>query len=93
MKYKITTKIIIIGLFCSLMAWYYGRAREGNHAPVVKIVSQKVPMSIRELQTFLNEQYDPWGRYKCDLDGKMGKETLKAWTCYICDRQAIKEFK
>ena len=91
--YRITANIIIIGLFCTLMAWYYGRATEGNHASVIKIVSQKVPMSIRELQTFLNKQYDPWGRYLCDVDGRMGPKTLTAWDNYVCDRQAIKEFK
>ena len=84
-------------MFCTIAALICG-VREDFNAPVTApqtavetISAEKVPMSIRELQTFLNEAGH--SRYKCDVDGKMGPKTLKAWSNYICDRQAIKEFK
>jgi len=79
---------IIILVLCAFVVW---AGREAEPAPVFKIVPQKVPMSVRELQTFLNEQGHV--RYKCKVDGRMGKETQTAWDNYICDRYAIEEFK
>lgn len=52
---------------------------------------EPVIMSIRELQQALNDKGH--SRYKCEVDGRMGKETLKAWDNWICDRQAKKEFE
>ena len=72
----------IIGLlFCICTAWV---CREAHAKPIIKTV--KVPMSITELQTFLNEQHDPWGRYECKIDGKYGQETAKALDNYLCDQ-------
>lgn len=48
-------------------------------------------MSIRELQQALNDKGH--SRYKCEIDGRMGPQTLKAWNNYICDRQARLEFE
>ena len=93
------THVLILMILSSTASSLYTQ-RIYNRKPIIKIVPSErrtapepTIMSIRELQTFLNEQDDPWGRYKCGIDGKMGKETLTAWDNYICDRQAIKEFK
>jgi hypothetical protein len=64
---------------------------------VVKVVTRKEIMSIRELQQFLKDTGNP--RYDIGpkgVDGDLGGPescTRKAWSNYICDRQAGKEFK
>ncbi len=79
-----TVRTIILGLlFVFLIAWNT-KLKCDAVEPKVKIVVQKEIMSIRELQTFLNEQGH--SRYTCAIDGKMGKETLRAWSNYINDR-------
>jgi len=83
--------VFVIALFCKQA---HQRPIKAVSSPVqTRTTPEPTIMSIRELQQALNEQDDPWGRYKCGVDGKMGKETLTAWSNYICDRQAIKEFQ
>ena len=83
--------VFVIALFCKQA---HQRPIKAVSSPVSeRTAAEPTIMSIRELQQALNEQDDPWGRYKCGVDGKMGKETLTAWSNYICDRQAIKEFQ
>ena len=61
-------------------------AREGHPAPIVK----EVPMSIANLQSYLNRQGH--SRYRCTVDGKYGPETAQALENYLCDREASKHF-
>ncbi len=71
---------ILIGATILLFAAYKQKAQA---RPIIKIVPQKVPMSVRELQTFLNAQGHP--RYHCKIDGKPGPETFKALDNWLCD--------
>lgn len=94
MKTALTTVIgimfvIIVGMYCKIA--HMSTFVAPDSPPAIITAPELAIMSIRELQTALNAQGH--SRYKCEVDGKMGKETLKAWSNYICDRQAIKEFK
>ena len=87
----------IMGMGVGLIgtAAYYGEQSMEAHTPPETACEtrtvEKVPMSVRELQTFLNEAGH--SRYACEIDGKMGKETQKAWDNYICDQYAKESFK
>ena len=89
----------LFGLFCiivtALFCWQaHQRPIKAVSSPVqTRTASEPTIMSIRELQQALNDTDDPWGRYECKVDGKWGSETAQALENYICDRQAIKEFK
>jgi hypothetical protein len=90
--------VIGIGLYCSAVTERPIKPSnspvEGITAPdVIDIKPQKVPMSVRELQTFLNDQPDPWKRYVCKIDGIWGKETETALENYLCDQNAKECFK
>ena len=54
------------------------------------IIEKKVPMSVRDLQEFLNEQGH--SRYECEVDGVFGRETNQALENYLCDQYAKREF-
>ena len=91
---KVTITLFIgIGLICTVA--YYGEQSMEAHTPPETACEtrtvEKVPMSVRELQTFLNEAGH--SRYACEIDGKMGKETQKAWDNYICDQYAKESFE
>lgn len=93
---KTTIHTIIAGLFfVGVVALFSKQAHQPIKAvssPVsVRTAPEPTIMSIRELQTALNAKGH--SRYRCEVDGKMGKETLKAWSNYICDRQAKGEFE
>ena len=86
-----TIYIMFILLGCCCIYIWADEGREAPRSPVsVQTAPEQQVMSIRELQTFLNEKGH--SRYKCEIDGRIGPETLKAWSNYICDRQSIKEF-
>ena len=88
---QLPTKMIAL-LIVILIGYWCQQAHTAPDSPVQAITtSQPVIMSIRQLQQALNDKGH--SRYACEIDGRMGKETLKAWSNYICDRQAIKEFK
>lgn len=90
MKTAFTTIIGI--LIVIVIGWYCQQAHTAPQTPPETLsASEPVIMSIRELQQALNEKGH--SRYKCEIDGRMGKETLRAWSNYICDRQAKKEFE
>ena len=97
LTYQITINIIVTAILC-IFVWYLS-GMEASQVPVkvpdrppsVQTAPERVIMSIRELQTALNEKGH--SRYSCEVDGRMGKETLKAWSNWICDRQARKEFE
>jgi hypothetical protein len=82
--------IVVVGVLGLLLASPHVPAK-ATDSPVETIKEIKVPMSVRELQTFLNEAGHP--RYACKIDGKMGGETQRAWDNYICDQYAKREFK
>ena len=70
--------VMAIGLYCNMAHKATDRPQEA-----ITVVKRGI-MSIRELQTFLNEKGH--SRYACKVDGKMGKETQRAWDNWICDR-------
>lgn len=81
--------IYVLFILCGVLFLAY----MGKEAPVQTIVVEKpVPMSIRELQTFLNEQDDPWKRYVCSVDSVYGRETERALENWLCDSNAKKYF-
>ena len=93
------THVLILMILSSTASSLYTQ-RIYNRKPIIKIVPSErrtapelTIMSIRELQQALCDKDDPWGRYQCKVDGKWGSETAQALENYICDRQAIKEFK
>jgi hypothetical protein len=88
-----TALIIFIGIVLIVLA-------AGLNAPDViyvenpeKIIKVPTPMSVKDLQIFLNNQKDPWGRYKCKIDGKLGPETFQALENYLCDEAYAQEIK
>ncbi len=83
--YMLITVSGVLGLLCYVKT---GLGREARPVYVTKEV--KKPMSIRELQTFLNDQGHP--RYRCEIDGKYGRETGQALDNWLCDEQAKKHF-
>lgn len=90
---KTTIYTLIVGLMAIVMVGMYcERQSKPPERPLSRLTTpERVIMSIRELQQALNDKAHP--RYKCEVDGQMGQETLKAWDNFICDRQATKEFK
>lgn len=84
--------LVFTAILCFVVAMTHPRPYFSPHSPPTAITApEQQIMSIRELQTALNAQGH--SRYKCEIDGRMGKETLKAWSNFICDRQAGKEFQ
>lgn len=89
--------IVMLGALCTFVR--YVGVKDGSGVPVkapqqaveMRTAPERVIMSIRELQAALNAREH--SRYKCEVDGKWGPQTAKALDNYICDRQAIKEFK
>ncbi len=65
---------------------------QAPQAPATAITApeQRI-MSVRELQAFLNDKGH--SRYACGVDGRMGKETQRAWDNWIMDRYAKGEFE
>ncbi len=84
---KNTIITILVGLLFIMLVGEYCR-----QAHTVSM-TQKAPMSVRELQTFLNDQPDPWKRYVCKVDGIWGKETETALENYLCDKNAKECFE
>ena len=79
--------IYILVIICGcLYLLYAGATVRDDHPAVIK----EVPMSIANLQSFLNRQGH--SRYRCTVDGKYGPETAQALENWLCDREAAKHF-
>ncbi|MBN2591605.1 MAG: hypothetical protein JXA96_17195 [Sedimentisphaerales bacterium] len=85
-----TALILIIGIVIVVLAAGLNAPKENT---IIKIIKVPTPMSVKDLQIFLNEQKDPWGRYKCKIDGKFGAETNQALENYLCDGSYSQELK
>lgn len=84
--------ILFIVCGCLSIHVWANWGREAHSSPLVAIRKVRAPMSVRELQSFLNAQGN--SRYDCGKeDGKRGPKLYKAWDNYICDRYAKAEFE
>lgn len=85
-----------LGILCTKRAMD-SHDKPPDSPPTAITAPEPVIMSIRELQTFLRDTGKK--RYYIGpdgVDGKLGGPdsfTRKAWSNFICDRQAGKEFK